>query len=925
MLLDTVQQAVIATDRDGLVTYWNRHAQTLYGWTADEVLGRQVASIVPSEESAEAARAIMAALDAGGMWEGDFEARRRDGTTFTAHVTDSPIVVDGEQVGIVGISMDVSEERRVAQALRESEERFRQVFENAPTGIAITDLDGRFEDANPAYRRITGRSPEELRASRVVDLLHPDDRAENAHLLAQLGAGEIGSFELENRYVRGDGAVIWAHKLVAALRDARGAPMRLVGLVTDVTAQRRSADALRDSEQRFRTMADTLPLLVWMQDRRGRQEWVNQTFCRLFGVPRESMREHAWERLLHPEDAEAYRDAFTAAVEQRAHFHAETRVRIQDGSWRWLESWGQPRFAADGEYLGHVGTSADVTERKAWELGLQANEERERRGRRRAELLASVVGELETADGLRARCSTLVELLVPRIADYASVELPEAEEPVLAVKHHEPARHAALVELRRAHRLELDDANSTGRVARGEEQLLELTPERILEHCRTPETAALLDRLGPRSHLAVPIDLGGGRRGALLLGLTDPARRPYSRDDLAFVRELAGGAATVMGAAYVREESRRISLRLQEALLPAGVLRHDELEIAARYSAASELLEVGGDFYDAFELPTGKVAIVVGDVVGHGLEAAASMGRVRTALAALAQQTDSPGLLLSQVDAFAEAAGDIDFATIACAIVDPFAGTLTHASAGHPPILLLEPTGAARWLEDGRSAPIGVRVGATRPEATTVLQPGAAIVLCSDGLLERRGESIDRGLARLRATALDATELAPGELCDRLLARLDAARSDDDVVVVVARYLQRDHTRRRLLLPAEAGTLGPSARPSTPGSPMPASSRCPTCSLRSARPAPTRSSTPTRTVEARSRSCSTSRSTPFAPAFATSAAGARRARSGSRTRSRDHPGARPGPLGPQRPARDDARLPDRHRGGAADRSCRPSR
>jgi anti-sigma regulatory factor (Ser/Thr protein kinase) len=256
-------------------------------------------------------------------------------------------------------------------------------------------------------------------------------------------------------------------------------------------------------------------------------------------------------------------------------------------------------------------------------------------------------------------------------------------------------------------------------------------------------------------------------------------------------------------------EERAIAVGLQRALLPARLVERSGIAVAALYEAGSDALEVGGDWYDAFELPDGRVALTVGDVVGHGLAAAAAMGQVRTALAALAYHAEGPGQLLARLDGFLARTGTTDFATVCYAVIDPSTGALEYASAGHPPMLVVSPTGETRWLEDGRSSPLSGDETIARPQDSTILEPGSLLVLYSDGLVERRQERIGDGLARLAAAGRGLAGLPLEDVCGNLMAALgvDASR-DDDVAVMAMRFEPAPASHFHRQFPARGEQLG---------------------------------------------------------------------------------------------------------------------
>ncbi len=310
--------------------------------------------------------------------------------------------------------------------------------------------------------------------------------------------------------------------------------------------------------------------------------------------------------------------------------------------------------------------------------------------------------------------------------------------------------------------------------------------------------------------LVVSFDAGAERRGALVVERSDPSRRPFDLDDYESLQEIAGRAEVVIASSRLRQQEHDISVRLQRALLPDRLAWHPNVLVEARYHAADALLQVGGDWYDTFAWPGGRLAVMVGDVVGHNLDSAATMGRLRAATAALALGTrSSPAALLEALERSAHGPGGTDFVTAACVVIDPVTGHLTYSSAGHPPVLLIRPDGVVQHLADAHTAPIGAAGRRPWREASVVMEPGSLVVLYSDGLIERRHRSLDEGLDTLVRSATDVVDLPVAAVADRIVA--DSAAQgpfEDDVVVACFRYTP-EVARLRRSLPARADRLGP--------------------------------------------------------------------------------------------------------------------
>ncbi|WP_055690082.1 PP2C family protein-serine/threonine phosphatase [Streptomyces prasinus] len=237
------------------------------------------------------------------------------------------------------------------------------------------------------------------------------------------------------------------------------------------------------------------------------------------------------------------------------------------------------------------------------------------------------------------------------------------------------------------------------------------------------------------------------------------------------------------------DRERRTALALQEVMLHAPDLAGHR-EIAVRYLPATRSLNVCGDWYDVVDLSDDRFTVAVGDVVGHGLEAAAVMGMLRSALSAAVRAIDEPGRAMDVLSRYARTFEDALATTAAKAVIDTRHRHITYTSAGHPPPLLARPDGTVVLLDQATDPPLGILTEHTvpRPQATVPYTPGDTLVLYTDGLIERRGEDIDAGLHRLADTLGRHTSLGPDRLADTLLTRLGVAEGGrDDIALIIVR------------------------------------------------------------------------------------------------------------------------------------------
>jgi serine/threonine-protein kinase RsbW len=308
------------------------------------------------------------------------------------------------------------------------------------------------------------------------------------------------------------------------------------------------------------------------------------------------------------------------------------------------------------------------------------------------------------------------------------------------------------------------------------------------------------------SLLALPLRARGQTLGALCVA-TGPDDRAAPGRDEAHLEEVADRIAISIDNALLYERERSVSHRLQLGLLGDELPPLPDIEVLPTYRPGAASLEVGGDWYDAFALPEGKIALVVGDVVGHGLDAAITMGQLRGAVRALAP-LGGPADLLARLDEFADTIRGADSATLAYAELEPARGLLRYACAGHPPPFVLRADGRCEYLWSGRSTPIASSLLAARREAVERLEPGDTLGLYTDGLVERRGQSLELRLERLLRTASRSADASLAALSERVLeTMLHHDPTDDDACLLLVRASAPTFAATIASTPSELGPL----------------------------------------------------------------------------------------------------------------------
>lgn len=253
-ILAVVQQAVVATGKGGVILYWNRYAEWMFGWTEDEVRDQTLAKV--TRFTSEAARTGLSGFGAVKGWTGEVHAVRRDGSTFPAYLTCSPIWrTDGSVAGFVYTFMDITERKASEAAIRDSEEKYSTVVENSPTGIFIY-RHGRLEFGNQRFFEMVGRSPEDLEGVDVAEVIHPEDWPSVSELWRRRLAGATATQDYECRILRAQGELRWISGRTALIRY--GGEPALLGNIQDITERHKAEQALRDSREALHRLSARL-------------------------------------------------------------------------------------------------------------------------------------------------------------------------------------------------------------------------------------------------------------------------------------------------------------------------------------------------------------------------------------------------------------------------------------------------------------------------------------------------------------------------------------------------------------------------------------------------------------------------------------------------------------------------------------------
>jgi PAS domain S-box-containing protein len=739
---------------------------------------------------------------------------------------------DGVVVEWVGTLTDVGDRRIAEQRAAEAAARMDALLRTAPIGLAFFDRDLRYVMLNETLAEINGVPLDEHVGRRVGEVVPAVGEVTDRLFREVIETGDaVLDIEISGETPARPGEPRdWVVNYFP-VRDDRGELMGIGATVVDVTERKQAEQRLTEERQVVETLHWVGSILSAELDLGRLVQAVTDAATLLtgaqFGAFFYNVVDEGGERYQLYTISGVSRDAFELFDMPRntaifaPTFAGESVIRLADvtadprygqmpphhgipeGHLPVRSYLAVPVVSRSGDVLGGLffghgkpGVFDERDEQLAVGIAAQAAVgmdnaalyEAVSRAERRQALLATASAQLTTSLERREVLRRLTDIVVPELADVCEVDLLEPDGRLRRFINSNGAVPREVEKAIERRPFSLDGEHPVAQVLRsGRPRLLREVPDDLLGRLATDDDhLAVARRFGIRSAMIVPLVARDQAIGVLSLVATTDERR-FDQSDLELAEDLAGRTAVALDNARLYDQQREAALLLQRSLLPPVASPFAGMEVAVRYLPGGEGVETGGDWYDVVRLPSGRVGLALGDVMGRGIPAAARMGQLRNGLRAYLLDERGPADALTRLELFADP--ERTFVTTICAVLDPVTREMCVANAGHVPPLLVVAGLDVAYLDVPLSPPLGTVVGPPIEEGTVTLPAGATLVLFTDGLVERRDQPVDVGLDRLRVVA----EEARGEpdldvFTDALLAgMLGSAPNTDDVAVLVLR------------------------------------------------------------------------------------------------------------------------------------------
>jgi len=688
-------------------------------------------------------------------------------------------------------------------------------------GFAFIDTDRRLRRVSHSLAEMIGTKPEEQIGHAPAEVwpakLAASAESAVADVLADVkpaGDGQPGgAFGQAEEADIGEGrrlSLSWY-----PTHDRAGGLTGVTMIALDVTGDHTAAEAVRRTRERYRSLVQAGNQVVWVTNPRGEVAEDSPEWRWITGQSLEDYLTDGWLAAIHPDDKDRIDRDWHECIRTGTIFDGSYRVRTKTGSYRHYDVRAVP-IERDGAIIEWMGASTDVTgQREADEM----------RGRLTEQLSAAALrtSRLQQATSLLAEAlsvqqvvSVITEVGRSSIgADWSAVALVDTDRLRLRIVRSDDAQSPRDL----PDELPLDARSMMTEAIAQRRALVFGNVESLRKHFEADGDAGFVPGdSGEQAWVSLPLITSGAPFGALQFAFGGPHQ--ITDEERVFLEALAGQGALALERARLYEREHATAETLQRSLLPDRLPEVPGIALRASYKPVS--IEVGGDWYDAFRLPDGKLAVAAGDVMGKGLTAAAGMGRVRNALRALALTDPRPAAVLAGLDRlFLATELDEQVTTVCYLVVDPETGEGIAGNAGHLPPLVLGPDGPPHLDPTEAGTPLGW--ASPRRQYPFSLPPGNTAVLYSDGLVENRRRGLDAGLDELVAVAARAPAKVvadPQRLIDYLVDKMMTGyEQDDDVTVLVLQMPVREPAgrQRRAAQPSGSARVVARARELGPG------------------------------------------------------------------------------------------------------------
>ncbi|MBX7067989.1 MAG: SpoIIE family protein phosphatase [Microthrixaceae bacterium] len=680
------------------------------------------------------------------------------------------------------------------------------VVDSLPRAVVVTSRENRIVRWNRAANEVFGWTEDEALGRPAVEMLVPAtelDSIDDAIARVRGGATWTGDLTLVHR----DGRALDVRVSNSPLTNDAGEIVGVVWVSEDVSQQRLLERERADLAEQLRVALDVGGLGTWRWDRAtGRTEW-DPMLQELYGLPDGSTSgtRSEWHAALHPDDQAVVLAAFDRALENGSSFHVEHRVARPDGSVRWLQGRGQMVLNGDGEVTGAIGCTSDITERVELDsereqvaLASQAAAESERLTRERLEFLGTISEALSQSTTHREVMHNVSNAAVPRLGDWCIISVLRDEssrEPEHYVAHVDSKAREFANSINARFPYDADSDMMLPTIIRtGKTQFYPVLDTELVDASPHPDQSRqMVEGLSLRSVIGVALAKGERVLGAMQF-VNSTGSRTFTEDDVVLAEVVASRVAAALDDLRLREEEQLIARTLQAALLPTDLPHIVGADLAVRYWATGEATEVGGDFYDVFDLDD-RWAVVMGDVCGTGPVAAATTGLARHTIRASAWHGAGPSEVLAELNGAMLRSGRTTFCTVSYSTITPLPdGTgfeLECVSGGHPLPVLCRSSGEVMAVGTPGTL-VGMLSAVTHSATRVTLSAGDTLVLYTDGVTDVRppDDLTSAELAELvRVSCAGAT--TADEVADRLRDGVEAvlplSERHDDIALLVLR------------------------------------------------------------------------------------------------------------------------------------------